>query len=130
MRQRETVEKNVGSLTGVGRCRRAFTALATLVLVLSLIGGVGAFVPVWELDDLDDTVSVDAVLVEEHAIEGEAIAARTGGRSLIVASRDVAQVSKHSSAGSVLADGQVVSMLRNSGIQRAVHPTGPPTVLA
>ena len=126
----ETVEKDVGPLTGVGRCRRVFTALATVVLVLSLIGGVGAFVPVWELDDLGDAVSVDAVLAEEHAIEGQAIAVRTGDRSLIAASREFAQLSKNSSVGSVLADGQVVAMLRNSGIQRAVHPTGPPTVLA
>jgi hypothetical protein len=121
------VEKNVGPLTGVGRCRRVFTALATFVLVLSLIGGVGAFVPVWELDDLDDAVSVDVVLAEEQVIEDEAIAARTGDRNL---NREFAQVSKNSSAGSVLAGGQVVAMLRNSGIQRAVHPTGPPTVLA
>jgi hypothetical protein len=123
------MKKNVGVLTGLGCSGRIATMLATLLLVMSLIGGVGAFTPVTELDELDDTLTVDFVLSEELTIKEET-AARTGGRSVAVANRSVEQSIGLSSRGTVLASGQVVSMLRNSGIQRAVHPTGPPTVLA
>jgi len=124
------MKKNVGALTSLGRGGRIITWLATLLLVMSLIGGVGAFIPVAELDELDDTLTVDFVLSEETAIEDEEIAVRLGGRIAALADCDVKQWICLPSKGTVQASGQVVSMLRNSGIQRAVHPTGPPTVLA
>lgn len=124
------MKKNVGALTGLGRGGRVVTWLTMLLLVMSLIGGVGAFTPVTELDELDDTLTVDFVLSEELAIQDEEIAARIGNRSVVVNSRPFEQSIGLPGKGTVLASSQVVSMLRNSGIQRAVHPTGPPSVLA
>lgn len=122
------MKKNVGALTGLGRGGRIATMLATLLLVLSLISGVGAFVPAAELNDLDDVLTVDLVLAEEPAIEGEDAFARIGGRIAAAESCAFERCFGSLSAGAVLASGQVVAMLRNSGIQRAVHPTGPPTL--
>jgi hypothetical protein len=123
------MKQHVGVLTGFGRGGRIVTWLATFLLVVSLIGGIGAFIPVLELNDLDDTLSVELVLAEELAIEDPEIVARVGGRFVVEISAPE-QFTGFSHRGSVLAAGQVVSMLRNSGIQRAVHPTGPPPVVA
>jgi hypothetical protein len=121
--------KDVRVLTGLGRGGRIGSMLAIFLLVMSLIGGVGAFVPVTELSELDDTLSVDFVLAEELAIEDED-AARVDDRSVVVELCSLAPCIGSPRKGAVLASGQVMSMLRNSGIQRAVHPTGPPAVLA
>jgi hypothetical protein len=121
--------KDVRVLTGLGRGGRIGSMLAMLMLVMSLIGGVGAFVPVTELSELDDTLSVDFVLAEELAIEDEDVAS-VGDRSIAVELCNTAWCIEVPRKGAVLASGQVISMLRNSGIQRAVRPTGPPTVLA
>jgi hypothetical protein len=123
------MKQHVGVLTGFGRGGRIVTWLATFLLVVSLISGIGAFIPVLELDDLDDTLSVELVLAEEQTIEDQEVVARDGGRSVAEISAPE-QFTGFLRRGSVLASGQVVSMLRNSGIQRAVHPTGPPPVLA
>lgn len=122
-------KQHVGAFTGLAHGGRIVTWLTTLLLVVSLISGIEAFIPVLELDDLDDTLSVELVLTEELAIKDEEIDARVGGRSIAenCASEHCTGFSR---GGSVLASGQVVAMLRNSGIQRAVHPTGPPPVLA
>lgn len=124
------MKKNVGALTALGRGGRVVTWLATLLLVMSLIGGVGAFIPVAELDELDDTLTVDFVLSEELAVEDEEIAVRAAGRIAVIEDSDLAQGALSAKGSAVLASGQVESMLRNSGIQRAVHPTGPPAILA
>ena len=122
------MKKNVGALTGFGRGGRIASMLATLLLVLSLISGVGAFVPAAELSDLDDVLTVDLVLAEEPAIEGEDAFARIGGRVAAAESCAFERCFGFLSTGTVRPSGQVVAMLRNSGIQRAVHPTGPPTL--
>jgi hypothetical protein len=123
------MKKDVGVLTGLGRGGRIGSMMAVLLLVMSLISGVGAFVPVTELSDLDDTLSVDFVLAEELAIEDED-AARVDDRTTVVDRCAIASCIGSPQKGAVLASGQVISMLRNSGIQRAVHPTGPPAALA
>lgn len=109
--------------------RRFCAGLITLLLVISLIGGMEAFVPVAELNDLDDAVSVDAVLAEEQLSERSSVVARVGGAQA-ENERSLLTFSDTSQAEPLPVEGQVVSMLRNSGIQRAVPPTGPPVARA
>ena len=119
------MKKTIKVFAGMEFGRRLFAGLVTLLLVLTLIGGIEAFVPVSELNELDDAVSIDAVLAQEQLSERSGVvarvgSARTGIQRLVPTSFDVLQ------AEPVPVEGQVVSMLRNSGIQRAVPPTGPP----
>jgi hypothetical protein len=123
------MKKDVGVLTGSGRGGRIGWMLAVLLLVMSLVSGVGAFASVTELNELDDTLSVDFVLTEELAIKDED-AARVDDRSTAVERYAADPCCGSPRKGAVLASGQVAWMLRNSGIQRAVHPTGPPSVRA
>jgi hypothetical protein len=107
--------------------RRLWAPLIVLVLAISLIGGVEAFVPVVELDSLDDVVSIDAVIAPEQETERVEAVDRIGGERVAI---------RHSSStsGDVLltasiasAVGQVDFLLRDGGIQRAARPTGPPS---
>jgi hypothetical protein len=92
---------------------------------MTLIGGVEAFVPVSELNDLDDAVSVDAVLAQEQTSERSSVIARVGGVRA-KSQRSLPIFFSTPKAEPMPVEGQVVSKLRNSGIQRAVPPTGPP----
>ena len=92
---------------------------------MTLIGGVEAFVPVSELNDLDDAISVDAVLAQEQMSERSSVVARVGGVRA-ESQRSLPTFFSTSKAEPMPIEGQVVSRLRNSGIQRAVPPTGPP----
>ena len=119
------MKKTVKVFAGMEFGRRLFAGLVTLLLVLTLIGGIEAFVPVSELNELDDAVSIDAVLAQEQLSERSSVVARVGSaradtQRLLPTSFDVLK------AESAPVKGQVVFMLRNSGIQRAVPPTGPP----
>lgn len=105
--------------------RRIIAGLITILLVMSLVGGIEAFVPAEELNDLDDAVSIDAVLAQEQSSEQSKVAARIG-RARAKNRRSLPTYFNLLKAEPMSAEGQVVAVLRNSGIQRAVPPTGPP----
>ena len=117
--------KKMGMFAGMKWGRRFCAGLITLLLVISLIGGIEAFVPVAELNDLDDAVSVDAVLAQEQTSERSSVVARVGGVRA-ASQRSLPTFFSISKAEPMPVEGQVVSRLRNGGIQRAVPPTGPP----
>ncbi|MGE5537357.1 MAG: hypothetical protein ACM30I_01985 [Gemmatimonas sp.] len=102
--------------------------LAIVFLVASLIGsGVDAVASLIETDDVERAPVVEVLLVEERRADDDD-AIRLARRLPATECRSV--TSAYSSSGSAPADSQVLSRLRNSGIQRATHPTGPPAVLA
>jgi hypothetical protein len=104
-----------------------FVALAVIFLVTSLISGVEAFAPISETNDFERAPIVDVVLVEELNLEDDG-AVRVSGRKN--APDGPAVVAALPSTETILVGAQVISKLRNSGIQRATHPTGPPATLA
>jgi hypothetical protein len=111
--------------TGIG-WRRLLAPLLVVILAISLIGGIEAFVPTAELNNLDDAVTIDAVITPEQESERAEAVSRTGGQRV-----DTRQAVLPSTTVTVaahrLAEGQVDFLLRNGGTQRAVHQTGPPT---
>jgi hypothetical protein len=112
------------SSRGQGFC----CAIALLVVVL-LICGIGTIGLVSETRDLSAIYPDAAVLAEEDSAEdSESVTKGTGGKSLdnhgfASASFSVAE---NLSENSIPFAGQVILPLRNSGLHRAIHPTGPP----
>jgi hypothetical protein len=118
------VDKNQGAVTETGWHRRVRAAFATVFLVASLIGGAEAFAPLAEMDDVENGPTLDAVLAESRALEDDVV--RVARRQPVSVRRATAFAPRES----IPADSQVLSLPRNSGKQRATHPTGPPADFA
>lgn len=112
---------------------RGFCSAIALLVVVLLMCGIGAIGLVSEARDLNLNCSDTAVLAEEDSSEdAQSIAKGSGGKTLTdcrasyrpsVVLVDAFRVSK-------LPEGQVTSILRNGGIQRAIRHTGPPNIRA
>ena len=71
--------KIFNALTGTVWRRRFWLPLWAFVLAVSLVGGVEAFVPTSELADLDDAVSIDAVVTPGQSSERARVTIRRSG---------------------------------------------------
>lgn len=108
---------------------RSFCSAIALLVVVLLMCGIGTIGLVSEARDLTSVCPDAVVLTEEDSAEdSESVAKGMGGKSIDnqgFASGPFA-VAEESPAKSISFSGQVILPPRNSGIHRAIHPTGPP----
>jgi len=117
--------KAFNALTRTVWRRRFWLPLSAFVLALSLVGGVEAFVPTSELADLDDAVSIDAVVTPGQGSERARVTIRRSGARQ--ASQRAEMADQISTAEPVHIDGQGDLSFGHGGIEQAVPPTGPPS---
>jgi hypothetical protein len=119
------VKKSQGAFTETGRWRRLFAVFAVVFLVASLIGGIEALAPPLEADDVECAPTLDVVLVEPRVLKDDNVVRVVRRKSVAELPATTLVPVATRPAGS-----QVLSLLRDSGRQRARHPTGPPVLLA
>ena len=119
------MKKSTGAVTETGRNRCLFAAFAMIFFVAGLIGGVEAFAPFAEMDDIECAPTLEAVLAEPRVLKDDDVV--RPARCRPKADRRPRTFSRTASGP---ADSQVLSPLRDGGRQRAARPTGPPVILA
>jgi hypothetical protein len=112
---------------------RGFCSAIALLVVVLLMCGIGTIGLVSDTRDLNLSYPDSAVLTEEDSSEGDQLIAKgLGGEALSDhrASFGPSAIEGDAFRPSGPPEGQVTSILRDGGIQRATHPTGPPDARA
>ena len=110
---------------------RVFCGAIALLVVVLLICGIGTIGLISDVRELNPSYPDSAILAEEDTAGDEAVDKESGSK-VLAALEGVSLQAMFEDAFLARApiEGQVVFLLRNGGIQRAVRPTGPPSAYA